>query len=378
MLSIRTQSIRRGTIVVLVAVCLLAARWAMAQAATTEPSATGADAAAGTVEAIAADLRADSEKLSDAIGDPKMLGDAEVRKTVAPKAIPILKKMLAEFDKYASLRPEEKTAVQTSQDQFLAFLSILGDADATAKLAEMATSKDADVALRGQSTQLFGKWIAAGKDATAQAKITDDLEKLDKAHTDNTDLTSLTYMFSQTAASPDVKTRLEALVTDTMNNDVATQMKQEIAADQKLKSLENKDLVIAGKQVDGKAFTTADWKGKVVLVDFWATWCGPCVAELPRVKKIYSDYHEKGLEILGVSNDMDAAALKDFVAKDDKMPWPQLFDATAAGQQQWNPITTGFGINGIPTMFLIDKKGVLRSVDARDNMEDLIPKLLAE
>jgi hypothetical protein len=75
---------------------------------------------------------------------------------------------------------------------------------------------------------------------------------------------------------------------------------------------------------------------------------------------------------------MDAAALKDFVAKDDKMPWPQLFDATAAGQQQWNPITTGFGINGIPTMFLIDKKGVLRTVDARDNMDDMIPKLLAE
>ena len=149
------------------------------------------------------------------------------------------------------------------------------------------------------------------------------------------------------------------------------------AADQKLKSFENKPLAIAGKQVDGKDFTTADWKGKVILVDFWATWCGPYVEELPRVKKIYADYHDKGLEILGVSNDTDVQALKDFVVK-DQMPWPQLFDGAAASQQQWNPITLGFGINGIPTMFLIDKKGVLRTVEARENMEDLIPKLLAE
>jgi len=60
------------------------------------------------------------------------------------------------------------------------------------------------------------------------------------------------------------------------------------------------------------------------------------------------------------------------------MPWPQLFDADAAKNQQWNPITAGFGIDGIPTMFLIDKKGVCRTVTARENMEDLIPKLLAE
>jgi peroxiredoxin len=96
------------------------------------------------------------------------------------------------------------------------------------------------------------------------------------------------------------------------------------------------------------------------------------------VKKAYADFHDKGLEILGVSNDYSADELKSFIAKDPQMPWPQLFDAQAAGKQEWNPITTGFGIDGIPTMFLIDKKGVVRSVTARENFEEMIPKLLAE
>jgi thiol-disulfide isomerase/thioredoxin len=349
-------------------------RLALAQVATNGPA---TQPAGRTPDAIMTDLRATGEELTQTLGDPRSLGDEATRKAAAPKAIPILKKMIAELDEFVAVQPDAKEQFESTQDQLLAFLSILGDADATAKLTEMAGSNDAQVSLRGQSAQVLARWIAAGKDAAAQGKIADDVEKLDKAHTDSGQLTSLTAMFSESAVSPDLKTHLQSLVTDTMSNDTATQMKQEIAAAQKLKSFENKPLAIAGKQVDGKDFTTADWKGKVILVDFWATWCGPCVAELPRVKKIYSDYHDKGLEILGVSNDNDVQALKDFVVKDE-MPWPQLFDPAAAGQGQWNPITLGFGINGIPTMFLIDKKGVLRTVEARENMEDLIPKLLAE
>ena len=144
-----------------------------------------------------------------------------------------------------------------------------------------------------------------------------------------------------------------------------------------LAALVDKPMTLAGTTPDGKPFTTADWKGKVVLVDFWATWCGPCKAELPRVKKMYSDYHDKGLEVLGVSNDYSAKALTTFTA-DDQMPWPQLFNAASAADHEWNPITEKMGIPGIPQMFLIDKKGICRSTDGRSQMETLIPKLLAE
>ena len=180
-------------------------------------------------------------------------------------------------------------------------------------------------------------------------------------------------------ASPELAKRVTAILTGTMKGDVVDAIKSQMEGDQKMAiAFENKPLTISGTKPDGTKFTTADWKGKVILVDFWATWCGPCLGELPHVKKMYAAYHEKGLEILGVSNDMSAEALTKFLSDKPDMPWPQLFDPAAAAKQQWNPITTGFGINGIPTMFLIDKKGVLRSVTARENMDDLIPKLLAE
>ncbi len=387
MLTVRIQLAWRWTIVGVAAgmvggYLLGTGRPVLGQVLTTEPTATtGGDATTmpvtRTSEEVMNDLHADGKLLGQTIGDMKALGDEATRKAVAPKAIPILKKMDAEFDEMARLVPDSKADIQPAQDQFLAFSSILGDADATAKLAAMAASKDQAISLRGQGAQLLARWLAAGKDATAQGKIADDLEKLDKAHTDNIPLTSLTAMFSESATSPELKARLESLITDTMNNDAAAQMKEQIAAEQKIKSIENKPLVITGKQADGKDFTTADWKGKVVLVDFWATTCEQCVVDLPKVKKMYADYHDKGLEIVGVSNDINVKELKDYVAKNE-MPWPQLFDVTAAGQQQWNPITTGFGITTIPTMFIIDKKGTLRTVDADENMGEMIPKLLAE
>ncbi|RYG65352.1 TlpA family protein disulfide reductase, partial [bacterium] len=80
-----------------------------------------------------------------------------------------------------------------------------------------------------------------------------------------------------------------------------------------------------GSTLDGKKLDLADYKGKVLVIDFWATWCGPCVAEIPKVKETYSKYHGEGLEILGVSLDRDKTKLTDYI-KAKEMPWAQVYD----------------------------------------------------
>jgi thiol-disulfide isomerase/thioredoxin len=132
-------------------------------------------------------------------------------------------------------------------------------------------------------------------------------------------------------------------------------------------------LDIKFQSVDGKHVDLSALKGKVVLVDFWATWCGPCVGEIPHVKAAYEKLHSKGFEIVGISLDSDKAKLKDFTKKNG-MTWAQYFD----GKGWNNTISTKFGIRSIPQMWLVDKKGNLVDQQGRQNLEAKVEKLLAE
>lgn len=139
-------------------------------------------------------------------------------------------------------------------------------------------------------------------------------------------------------------------------------------ADLKTKPLDLKFTAVDGREVD-----LAKLQGKVVLIDFWATWCGPCVAELPNVLKAYKELHPKGFEIVGISLDSDKAKLESFVKEQD-MDWPQFFD----GQGWKNEISSKYGINSIPAMWLVNKKGMVVSTNARGGLEEKVQKLLAE
>lgn len=114
-------------------------------------------------------------------------------------------------------------------------------------------------------------------------------------------------------------------------------------------------------------------KGKVVLIDFWATWCPPCVKEVPNVVAAYEKLHDKGFEIIGISLDQNKAALTKFT-KEKKMTWPQYFD----GKGWDNEISTRFGIRSVPTMWLVDKEGKLATTNARSNLEAQVEALLAK
>lgn len=119
-------------------------------------------------------------------------------------------------------------------------------------------------------------------------------------------------------------------------------------------------LEIKFKALDGREVDLAAMKDKVVLVDFWATWCGPCIGELPNVKANYEKYHAKGFEIIGISLDDDKAKLEAFVKKEN-IPWAQSF----SGEGWQDPIASKYGIKGIPAMFLIGKDGKVAAANAR-------------
>lgn len=135
--------------------------------------------------------------------------------------------------------------------------------------------------------------------------------------------------------------------------------------------LTEKPMIIEGTTFDGKPLDWSKYAGKVVLIDFWATWCGPCRAELPNVKKNYEAYHDRGFEVVGISLDQKREDLEKFIEK-EKLPWTIVLDASwseAAGDQPaLRKLANYYGVFGIPTAILLGKDGKAISLRARGNV----------
>ncbi len=130
---------------------------------------------------------------------------------------------------------------------------------------------------------------------------------------------------------------------------------------------------IAGTTADGKELSLKQFKGKIVLIDFWASWCGPCRGETPFLIGTYSKYHAQGLEIIGVNIDNNREAMDGYLKDNPGMVWPQVYSGKAWKDEN----AVRYGVKAIPQIVLVDKKGILREISLRgEGIEKAVSKYL--
>jgi thiol-disulfide isomerase/thioredoxin len=280
----------------------------------------------------------------------------------------------------------EKTAASEAKLEALSRLTQFDHKDALQNLETFATElksgDDAALAKRAQSVlmQLRARKLMMGNMEGAKELLGEVTAQL-KADPDDMSAVRLAMGVGQaleySGKSNDLAVKAYrdfSEILSTSSNAEVKQYAEQLEGVVRRLELIGHPMELSGTLLDGKPFDPETLKGKVVLVDFWATWCGPCIAELPNVLSNYKQYHGKGFEVVGISLDEDREALEKFVT-DRELPWPTLFE-DAEGSRGWaNPLARKYGVGGIPTVILIGANGNVVSLNARG---EKLGKLLEE
>jgi thiol-disulfide isomerase/thioredoxin/cell fate (sporulation/competence/biofilm development) regulator YlbF (YheA/YmcA/DUF963 family) len=210
----------------------------------------------------------------------------------------------------------------------------------------------------------------------ARAAVEADIADLRKNNPDETRTAGVQFDFVKylSMRDPDAAESILRELENSKNIQVAALAQQQMEALKMTRKFSREPLNLKFQAVDGTDVDLAKLRGKVVLVDFWATWCGPCRMELPNVVATYNQFHKDGFEIVGISLDQDKDKLISFT-KGSGMTWPEYFD----GKRWGNDISTRYGINAIPAAWLVDKKGFVRYTEVRGpGLAEQVKQLLAE
>jgi len=308
---------------------------------------------------------------------PADLRRADVRARVAPKALPVLRRIRA----FAGEHPG--STLGRRRDEFTLYAVVLGDAEVRAALQAKADGADRDALLLLRAADVVladdAEQRAAAVKACAAALRGD---VVDAAHSEQQEpspserapcIDAVAFCLSIAAElSADEARELARHAPAGAGRDRLRAVAE--SAERDPRRLIGAPFAVEGTQLDGATFSTRSLRGKVVLVDFWASWCAPCVRKLPDLLRLLREKGTDNLAIVGVSCDRDERALRAFLAEHDAYDWPQLF----AKGTTWHPLATAHGVTAIPRVFLIDRQGVLRSVDAAADLDALVRRYVDE
>lgn len=315
--------------------------------------------------------------------------DTETRAELVQHAVKVQQVTIEAADRILKAKDvddETATAAVEKKLQALSLLARVGEEGAADKLKKFAESlkndKRPDIAtaartalliLKAQDIDTMSKEDRKGLVSDLFAMLNQGELTRDKAGL-GLGVAQLLERFDPELAG-DVYTKLTPLFEKSEDEALQEYASRLEGTARRLKLLGNQ-MELTGQTLEGKKFDWSQYRGKVVLVDFWATWCGPCVAELPNVKENYDKYHGKGFDVVGISLDEDRDALKDFV-KEREIAWVQLFEPEKDNQGWEHPMAKRYGVSGIPTTILVDKRGKVVSLSARgEELSEQLAKLL--
>ena len=179
---------------------------------------------------------------------------------------------------------------------------------------------------------------------------------------------------SEPVAASQLFTKIGAAFQNHPDRQLAAQAERLVEMYKRRAALLGQPLVVEGKTWDGRPFDWSRYRNKVVLIDFWATWCGPCLAEIPNIKKNYELYHDQGFEVVGVNLDEQPQDLEQFLSL-QPLPWTTVVSADAKARGFDHPLATKCGIEAIPFLVLLDRAGTAIALNLRG---EALGKKLAE